>query len=259
MPSINSIRFCKNMINKYSAVVFDLSGVLVDFGVHVPVIAIKHAFNNQNININEQVIRENIGKDNINFITALSNFNKCRDKLDTIIDDYEQAVLNLNRMNEFNTPINGTIELTNNLNRLGIKVGIISEYNKKNFSIINKSLKRNGLYYDKVVCADEVIIGKPEPLMLYNVNNKLKVSNQKCLKVGQSYLNVIEGLNAKVDTLNVLDSSVDMGIDELVFDDSNETIKMMRRSTIINKLMDLKSPKFFVTNIGELNKVISKL
>ena len=196
---------------------------------------------------------------NINFITALSNFNKCRDKLDTIINDYEQTVLNLNKMDEFNTPINGAIELTNNLNKLGIKVGIISEYNKKHFNAINKSLKKNGLYYDKVVCSDEVVIGKPEPLMLYNINNKLKVPNYKCLKVGQSYLNVIEGLNAKIDTLNIIDSSVDMGIDELVFDDSNETIKMMRRNTIINKLMDLKSPKFFVTNIGELNKTISKL
>ena len=54
-----AVRFNSQSLNKYSAVIFDLSGVLVDFGVHVPVIAINRAFNNQGIHIPEKNIRQN--------------------------------------------------------------------------------------------------------------------------------------------------------------------------------------------------------
>lgn len=55
-------RFNKKSLNKYSAVIFDLSGVLIDFGMHVPVLAVSRAFRNQNIHIPEKNIRENVGK-----------------------------------------------------------------------------------------------------------------------------------------------------------------------------------------------------
>ena len=63
-------RLNKNSLNKYSAVIFDLSGVLIDFGMHIPVIATSRAFNNYNIHIPEKNIREHNFKNQEQYIKA---------------------------------------------------------------------------------------------------------------------------------------------------------------------------------------------
>ena len=76
-----TVRFNKNSLNKYSAVIFDLSGVLIDFGIHVPVMAISRAFTNNGIYVPEKNIRPYIGTNQEHHIKALCNLNKCNYKL----------------------------------------------------------------------------------------------------------------------------------------------------------------------------------
>jgi hypothetical protein len=47
--SKGTVRFNKQSLNKYSVIIFDLSGVLVDFGLYAPVIATSRAFKNRDI------------------------------------------------------------------------------------------------------------------------------------------------------------------------------------------------------------------
>lgn len=253
-----TVRFNKQSLNKYSAVIFDLSGVLIDFGVHVPVMAISRAFMNNGVYIPEKQIKPNIGLNNEFHIKSLCNFNKCGNKFETIYTDYQNELVILNNSNEFTAPINGAVSTTNLLRKLGYKIGITTFYNKNVFSMIDKSLKRNGIVYDYVVCNNDVILGKPEPFMLYKMMNKLNVPARKCIKIGESHLNIIEGLNAKVDTINVIDSSNNMGSDEQIFDDSSEAIKNIKRMEVINNLMNYPSPKYFITSIADIAKILDK-
>ncbi len=250
-------RFNKKSLNKYSAVIFDLSGVLVDFGMHVPVLAVSRAFRNHNIYIPEKNIRENIYKNQEFYIKSLCNFNNTN-KFENIYNDYLNELVILNNLPEFNEPINGAVNTTRILKELGYKIGITTFYNKNVFSVIDKSLKKNGLLYDDVVCNNEVILGTPEPFMLYKMSKRLKVSTNKCIKVGESKLNVIEGFNAKVDTINVIDSSNYMGIDEQIFDDTCEQIKNCKRIYIINNLMNDITPKYIIPSVNEIGKILQK-
>ena len=81
-------RLTNKSLKKYSAFVFDLSGVLVDFGVHIPVIAISRAFRYHNIYIPEKNIRQNIDKNQEFYIKSLCNFNNCSNKFNYIYSDY---------------------------------------------------------------------------------------------------------------------------------------------------------------------------
>jgi len=249
-------RFNKKSLNKYSAVIFDLSGVLVDFGMHAPVLAVSRAFRNHNIYIPEKRIRENINKNQEFYIKSLCNFNNCGDKFLPIYSSYLNELIILNNSEEFNEPINGAVKTTAILKEMGYKIGITTFYNRNIFSIINKSLKNNGLLYDAVVCNDEVILGKPEPFMLYKIANRLNVSTNKCIKVGESTISVYEGLNAKIDTLNVIDSSNYMGIDEQIFDDTCEQIKDCKRHHIINNYMEDIMPKYFIASVSDISKIL---
>ncbi len=75
-----AIRFNKQSLNKYSAVIFDLSGVLIDFGMHVPVIATNRAFNHQGIHIPEKKIRQYIGINQEKQIKTLCEHYKCKNQ-----------------------------------------------------------------------------------------------------------------------------------------------------------------------------------
>ena len=251
-------RFNKNSINKYSAVVFDLSGVLVDFGVHVPVIAMCRAFSNNGIYILEKNIKPYIGMNQENHIKALCNFNKCPEKFETIYNDYHNELIVLNYSSEFTTPLNGVVNATNILKEKGYKVGITTFYNKNVFSVINRNLKKHGVYYDTVICNNDVIIGKPEPFMLYKMMGRFNLPAKKIIKIGESHLNIIEGLNAKVDTINVIDSSNSMGMDEQIFDDSCDVIKNIKRMEVMKNLIDYPLPKYFITSVEEIVKVLDR-
>jgi phosphonoacetaldehyde hydrolase len=248
--SVKSIvRFNKKSLNKYSAVIFDLSGVLIDFGVHVPVMAISRAFMNNNIYISDKNIRHYIGTNQKNHIKILCNLNKCSDSFETIYNDYQIELAYLNHSSEYTMPINGAVSATNMLKDMGYKIGITTFYNKNIFSIINKSLKKNGIVYDAVVY-------KHEPFMLYKMMNKLNVPANKCIKVGESHLNIYEGLKAKIDTINVIDSSSNMGIDEQVFDDSCHTIKNLKRIEVINNLKNYPMPKYLITSVDDIYNIL---
>ena len=171
-------------------------------------------------------------------------------------DDYLNELVILNNSPEFNEPINGAVNTTKILKQLGFKIGITTFYNKNVFSIIDKSFKRNGLLYDSVVCNDEVILGTPEPFMLYKISNRLHVPTNKCIKVGESKLNILEGLNAKVDTINVIDSSNYMGMDEQIFDDTCEKIKTCKRIQIINNHLDDIIPKYCLATVADIGKLL---
>lgn len=254
----SAIRFNKNSLNKYSTVIFDLSGVLVDFGVHVPVMAVGKAFMNNGVYVPEKNIRPYIGTNQENYIKALCNFNNCSNKFETIYTDYQNELVILNNNSDFTTPINGAAKTTNLLRSMGYKIGITTFYNKNVFSVIDKTLKNNGIIFDAVVCNNEVILGKPEPYMLYKLMNKLNVPAKKCIKIGESHLNIFEGLNAKVDTINVIDSSNLMAADEQVFDDSCNTIKNIKRMEVINKLMNYPPPKYFISSITDIANILDK-
>jgi phosphonoacetaldehyde hydrolase len=258
MASHITRRFNKKSLNKYSAVIFDLAGVLVDFGLHVPVLAVARACGNHNIYVPEKNIRENIYKNQEFYIKSLCNYNNTPYKFEHIYNDYLNELIILNNTPEFNEPINGAVKTTQTLKNLGYKIGITTFYNKNVFNVINKSFIKNGLVYDAVVCNDDILLGSPEPFMLYKMSNRLQVPTNKCIKVGESSLNVLEGINAKVDTINVIDSSNYMGIDEQLFDDTCEQIKQCKRINIINNLMNNHMPKYFIPTVNDIWKTLEK-
>ena len=249
-------RLNKKSLNKYSAVIFDLSGVLIDFGMHIPVIATSRAFKNYNIHIPEKNIRLNNFKNQEQYIKAMCNYNKCSNKFESIYTDYLNELIILHNSPEFNQPINGANQTTNILKKLGYKIGITTFYNKNVFNVIDKSLKKNGIVYDAVVCNNEVLLGKPEPFMLYKISNKLNIQPSKCIKVGESYLNIVEGKYAKIDTINVIDSSNSMAMDEQIFDDSCEVIKNIKRNEVIEELMNYSLPKYAIPTVADIGNIL---
>ena len=245
--------FTRSTFYKYSAVVFDLSGTLIDFGVHLPKIAINNALKMNDVIISQNKLLNDIKGDNITKIKKICNLHSNPMKFYSILDDYEDELTRLIKTGEYTNTINQAVETTHLLKEKGIKIGIISNYKRDLFNLINISLNKSELIYDKVICKDDY---NYDYIMLQQIIKKLNITNKRCLKIGQSYTNIMDGIINQVDTINVIDSSSDMNIDEQYFDDCNNIIKNIKRKNVLEKLSIYPQPKYYITSISEINKIL---
>ncbi len=252
----NTLHLTKNYLFKYSAVILDLSGTIIDFGVHVPFLALSNAFMMNGINIPSNKIRKNMGINNQLMIKNLCNQYNVPNKYYSVYKEYENQLYVLNTCKEHTTPINQAVETTINLKKHGFKIGLTTNYNRNVFNLIEKSLSKHGFVFDVIACNNDVLCEHNDLLTLQKVVYLLDVPHEQCLKIGESSLNILEGLYANIDTLNLIDSSNAMGMDEQHFDDTCEKIKCIKRMDIINKLMNNNMPKYYAHNIGEINKLL---
>ncbi len=239
----------KHIFSKYNTVIFDLSGVLIDFGVRIPYIAMHNALYMNKINFQDRIINHGIGRNDEQHIKALCLMNN--NKYKKVLQDYNKLLINLNNNPYYNYPIKGSVELTNKFKNMGYNIGIITNYNNNITSIINNKLYNWGYKYDYIINNQ-----RPSPDMINNILNHFNTQPDSCLKIGESYLNLYEGHTANIDTINIIDSSRDMGLEEIEFDDMCDTIKNNKRINIINHLYNYPQPKYMIDSINTINLII---
>ncbi len=251
-----SVPLCKNAFSKYSAFVFDLSGVLIDSGVRAPYTALTNAFHSNGVYMPDNMIHFALGRNEEKYINSICKIHKCSSKYNKIYNMYKKNLIQMNESDYFNTPINGAVKLTNELKKQGYMIGITTNYNKDIFNVIKPTLDKNGIVYDMVVCRDDVMSGRPEPFILYKMLNELKLYNTDVIKIGESYLNLCESFNARIDTINIIDTSSEMGLDEETLDDMCNVIKDSKRKRVMDKLAYYYQPRYYINSINELYKII---
>lgn len=253
-----SIPLCKNALSKYSAFIFDLSGVLVDAGVRIPYIALTSAFHFNGVYIPDNMIHFALGRNEEKYIDSICKIHKCSTKYNKIYNMYKKNLIKLNESEYFNAPIHGAIKLTQTLKKQGYLIGITTNYNRDIFEIIKPTLAKNCILYDEVVCRDDTMSGRPEPFMLYKMLNELKLYNTDVIKIGESYLSLCESYNARIDNINVIDTCSEMGIDEETFDDMCYILKDDKRKKVMDRLAFYYQPKYYINSVHDLCKIIQK-
>ncbi len=246
----------KQVLNSYKGFIFDLSGVMIDFGVKVPFIAMSNAFKINNIPITNKMIYFAIGRDERKYIETICKIKHNTNFINKVSKEFNNQLIKLNNMNYYTTPIHGAVELTHKLKKQGKIIGITTNYTRNIFNIIKPQLDRNGLLYDKVICSDDVKYCRPEPLMLYALLDELNLPKNDCIKIGESYLSLCEAVNTNIDNISVLDSSMDMGIEECEFDDMCLHTQEYKRLQLMQKLILYPKPKFYVNTIQDINKLL---
>jgi beta-phosphoglucomutase-like phosphatase (HAD superfamily) len=245
----------KSSFNKYNTVIFDLSGVLIDFGVRIPYIAMNKAFKMNNINVTPSLINFGIGRNENKHIKTLCLLND-KSKYKKVIYDYNNILIHLHNHEYYNNPIKGSIVLTHKFKQMNYNIAIMTSYNINMKSIIDKRLHYLGYNYDYFICNNDVKNSRPNSDMLYNIIDNFNTTPDKCIKIGESYLNLFETSNINMDTINIIDSSRDMGLEEIEFDDISKETKHFKRQYIVHNLMKYPNPKYMVNSINTINNII---
>lgn len=97
------------------------------------------------------------------------------------------------------TSYRGVVEMLQFLKEKGIKIALNTGYDRNTAQLLlNKMNWQLGREYDALVTADDVVLGRPNPDMIFEAMNILDIEDPKfVLKAGDSIIDILEGKNAK--------------------------------------------------------------
>lgn len=208
-------------------VIFDWAGTTMDYGCYAPAVVFIEVYKRRGIQISMEQARKPMGlakKDHIRAIAQMADVAAEWKKIhgqDWTEDDIEEMFthdfkpLQLECIANYAELIPGTLETVEKLRQRGIKIGSTTGYFKEANQINLEEVKKQGYVPDASFCPDDVPAGRPEPwLVLRNMEKTRTYPPQAVVKVGDTLLDVEEGLNAGVWTIGLAKTGNEVGLNE---------------------------------------------
>jgi phosphonoacetaldehyde hydrolase len=128
----------------------------------------------------------------------------------------------------------GLAEAVAELRQAGVKVAATTGYFRAAADVVVAAAARQGFVPDFTICADDVPAGRPAPWMIFRAMEATGVYPPAAVaKVGDTLVDIADGLNAGVWSVGVVDSSNLMGLSAAEFAALPEMERAERRTAVI--------------------------
>jgi phosphonoacetaldehyde hydrolase len=208
------------------AVILDWAGTAVDYGSFAPTAVFLRLFESQNVKITPEDARSGMGlmkKDHLRTILArpavaqawksAHGGSASEQDVENLFNNF--VPMQLDVLKEYAEPIPGLLDVMNVLHQRGIKVGSTTGYIRSMMDVLAPEASKHGYTPDCVVCPDEVPAGRPYPWMCYQNAMQLGIyPMQAMVKVGDTLVDIEEGLNAGMWTVGMSLTGNLLGMDE---------------------------------------------
>jgi len=206
------------------AVIFDWAGTIVDYGSLAPVDAFMELFRRHGVVVSAEEARRPMGsykKDHVRLILAMEPVAQQWQRLHGRSPSSEDVELLYGEFIPLQTdvigrhanPIPGVAETLDWLRRQGIATGSTTGYTREMMAALLPRAAAAGLLPGATVCADEVPAGRPAPWMAITAAMQLGVyPMEACVKVGDTLVDIAEGLNAGMWTVGVTKTGNELGL-----------------------------------------------
>jgi phosphonoacetaldehyde hydrolase len=207
-----------------SLVVFDFAGTLIDHGCRAPLTAFMRAFREAGLPIDEATARRPMGAHKREHIVEILGYPELAGTLrDRRIGPFVDALVSRiyksfcaylhETILSHAAPIPHAVECLRWLNTAGIPFGVTTGYTREMIQPLLPMVKAMGVNAAHIVCSDEVSAARPAPWACFRLAEKLGVFPLgTALKVGDTPLDVAEGLNAGMLSIGVSLSGNETGL-----------------------------------------------
>jgi phosphonoacetaldehyde hydrolase len=211
---------------KLQAVIFDWAGTLADYGSRAPVSALLSIFSAAGVPISIDEARLSMGlakKKHIESILAISRvsdaWKEARGKQPTQADAdelYAQFIpQQLVCLESHADLMEGVPDLAKRLRGRGLKIGSTTGYTRAMLNYLLDRAREQGFEPDFSACPDEVPKGRPAPYMCYLNATKLEAYPLWAMvKIGDTPVDIEEGLNAGMWTIGITKTGNEVGLTE---------------------------------------------
>ncbi len=190
---------CKGLITIYKAVIFDLDGTLLDTlgDLHVAVNHALRAFSFPERSLEE--VRRFIGNGVVKLMeraTPDGTGEKINKECLDVFREYYLA-----HMQDTTAPYEGVIELIEKLKEKGIKTAVVS--NKLHQAVFELCQDYFSGLIDEAIGVSVEIERKPSPVNVFKALEKMGVTANECVYIGDSEVDVQTARNAGVECIGV--------------------------------------------------------
>jgi phosphonoacetaldehyde hydrolase len=225
-------------------VVFDWAGTVIDFGCQAPAGAFVESFAARGVGVTLAEARGPMGSHKKDHIRAMLRTVSVaakwraatgRDWTETDVEELYRDVTprQLEALARHSELVPGLSGLVRALRATGLKIAGTTGYFRAAADAILAAGKRQGYEPDFHGCADDVPAGRPAPWMIFRCMEALGVYPPAAVvKVGDTVLDIEDGLNAGCWSVGVIDSSNEMGLSADEFAALAETEKEERREAV---------------------------
>jgi len=256
--------------HKLSAVVFDWAGTIIDFGSCAPMGAFVKLFRQFEIDLSIEDARGPMGMAKWDHIQALgrlphvaAQWHKRHGKP---FDDHD-----VDKLYEIFTPMNaaivadfadfipGALEATHRIRERGLKIGSTTGYNRPIMDIVTPIAARGGYVPDNLVCAGDLVAGRPTPLMMYRSFADLGVwPPATVVKVDDTGVGIEEGINAGTWTVGLAVSGNSVGLPLADWEALPASRQQELRSAATAKLREAGA-HFVIDSVADILPVLDEI
>jgi len=208
------------------AVIFDWAGTTVDYGSRAPVNAFVELFRRHGVTVTAEQARGPMGshkKDHVRLILTMepvaqqwkqkSGRDASAEDIETLYQEF--IPLQTEVINRHTDVIPGVAEAVKILRQQGIVFGATTGYTRGMMTQLLAEAAAAGFSPEAAVCADEAPAGRPAPWMAITAAMQLGVYPlQACVKVGDTLVDIAEGLNAGMWTVGITKTGNEIGLSE---------------------------------------------
>lgn len=253
------------------AVIFDWAGTTVDYGCFAPVGAFLETFRRRGIEPTLEEVRKPMGmlkKEHIRTMLDMERISGCwrekygrkytKEDLDEMYRVYEKALFAV--LPQYTGVKPYVLETVDALREKGIKIGSTTGYTDEMMNIVAKEAAKNG-YQPDFWCSPDAVqgAGRPYPYMIFNNLNALGIQSvQEVVKVGDTVSDILEGKNAGVYSVGVVEGSSEMGLTM----EEYESLSDEEREQQINRVTETyrnAGADAVILNMSELSGVVERL
>jgi phosphonoacetaldehyde hydrolase len=206
------------------AAVLDWAGTTVDFGCLAPAAAFMEAFRQSGVAITLDQARAPMGMPKWHHIQAITRMAPVAEAwtavhgkaptdadVDALYDRF--LPLQVGVVGAHSALIPGALEAIAAMRARGLKIASTTGYPRPVMEVVLAEAARQGYEPDVVVCAGETPAGRPGPYMALKCLIDLQISPvQACVKIGDTVVDVEEGLNAGMWTIALTDTGNEVGL-----------------------------------------------
>ncbi|MGO2314595.1 MAG: phosphonoacetaldehyde hydrolase [Pseudolactococcus laudensis] len=252
-------------------VIFDWAGTTVDYECFAPVQAFIKTFKNEGIEVSYEEVRQPMGALKRDHIKILLEMPRIRTLFETVhhrpfseedIDDM-LAIFTKKLMAEISDHTilkPDVLETVAYLRDKQIKIGTTTGYTAEMFAPVALAAKAQGYEPDVLMTPDDVQgRGRPAPDMIDKNLERLAIQNrQAVIKVGDTVSDILEGKNANVLSVGVIEGSSIMGLTASEY----AQLSAEQRQSEINRMrqvFETAGADATILNLGELPRLIEKV
>ena len=259
----------KRYRGKVQAVILDWSGTTADAYVVAPAVVFVKVFKRQNVEISMAEARGPMGLRKDLHIKALTKVDEIKERWKNIHGKYPDqsdvdrmfadfVPLQLDCLRKYTTLLPGVAEVTQRLQKQGIKIGSTTGFIRPMVDILEEDAAKQGYKPDASVAGDEVINGaRPSPHMVYKNLDMLNITPiHSVIKVDDTVSGVGEAVNAGCWGVGVTRYSNYMDVDTPEDGEKLSDDEIAKRHAKTKDMLEKAGAHYVIDSIVDIEPVI---